>query len=633
MTQGSQRPTHPSQPAVGRLRAALRAGLIGALLLLLALTYLALSQSGSAVSAPREEATIQAVSDALVLSPDSADARAELPGAQAANPVRLAQGGGVVYQGWDGLRRHLFALAPGSLSPVQLTGGPFDDADPAVSPTGDQIAFRSQRDGNWELYLLDLADGSSRRLTHTPYYEGHPTWSPDGRWLAYEAYADGDLDIWILAIDGSQGPIQLTNHPALDSSPHWDPSLGRRIAFVSTRDGSADLYLADLNRPADRFVNLTQSADWAESDPSFAPDGSRLAYSTQGLGLDLLWTLDTADPGAPPVQIGPGRSPLWSVDSNALLAALPGPQAEHLVGYGPGGQVLGFSLTQAGGELAADWLPLDVATLPAVPATAGEEPAPASTAPPAEAGKMSLIDLQNVAAPNARLVAVAEQPFHRLRAEIQTAAGWDFLGTLDDAFVGLNDPLPPGYALNDWLYTGRAFAFRDAAWQQGWVDVVREEIGGQTYWRVYLRSAIQDGSLGQPLPAAPWDFNARHLGNPSDYDQGGRVKDPIPSGYYVDFTAVAAALGFERQPSLNNWRTFYPGARFHEFAYTQGHSWMEAMLDLYPAEAIATPTAFSSPSPTPTNTPWPTPTPWWWRWRTPTPTINLAPTSAPSQLP
>jgi TolB protein len=87
----------------------------------------------------------------------------------------------------------------------------------------------------------------------------------------------------------------------------------------------------------------------------------------------------------------------------------------------------------------------------------------------------------------------------------------------------------------------------------------------------------------------------------------------------VDFTGLAEAYGFERQPALINWRSFYPGARFNEFAFTEGLDWRSAMLQLYPAEAIATPTAFSSPTPTPTNTRWPTPTPWWLRWRTPTP--------------
>ncbi|MGA9533130.1 MAG: hypothetical protein WBR18_10475, partial [Anaerolineales bacterium] len=268
------------------------------------------------------------------------------------------------------------------------------------------------------------------------------------------------------------------------------------------------------------------------------------------------------------------------------------------------------------------------------PASARSAAEPESTTEPMQSagiGRMSLIALDNVEAPNARLVEAASQPFRHLRAEIETAAGWDFLASLDEAFVGLNDPLPPGFAYNDWLYTGRAFAFQEAAYEAGWVEVVPEPIGGLMYWRIYVKAARQDGSLGEPLAERPWDFDARFRGDPSDYDQGGRERDVTPSGYYIDFTALAEAFGFQRQPALNNWRTFFPGTRFTEFAYTESLNWRAAMMQLYPLEAIVTPTPFSSPTPTPTNTPWPTWTPWWWQWRTPT--FTPSPSPLPSLTP
>ena len=195
--------------------------------------------------------------------------------------------------------------------------------------------------------------------------------------------------------------------------------------------------------------------------------------------------------------------------------------------------------------------------------------------------------------------------------------GWDFLGNLGYAFVGINDPLPPGFAYNDWLYTGRAFAFSQAAFQAGWVEVVREDFGAQTYWRVFVRASRQDGSQGVPLRQHPWDFSTRYLGDPVTYDQGGSVKEQIPQGFYVDFTMLAADYGFERLPALHNWRTYFPAARFDEFAQIQDLDWESAMLEIYPRAAIVTPTPYQTPTTTPTNTPRPTPTPWWWRWRTP----------------
>jgi TolB protein len=239
-----------------------------------------------------------------------------------------------------------------------------------------------------------------------------------------------------------------------------------------------------------------------------------------------------------------------------------------------------------------------------------------------------LVDLRGVNAPHATLVGDANQAFQALREAVAQRAGWDFLGRLDDAFVGLNDPLPPGFAYNDWLYTGRAFTVAKDVLDAGWFFVVREDIGGQTYWRLYVRANEQDGSEGEPLRRHPWDFSARFDGDPNHYDRGGAPMKAIPTGYFVDFTTLAASYGFERQPALPNWRTFYAGARFDEFAYTQGLDWVTAMLQLYPASAIATPTRYSTPTLTPTNTPRPTPTPWWWRWRTPT-ASPAPPTAAP----
>lgn len=530
--------------------------------------------------------------------------------------------GTVVYAGEGQGRSHLWVIEPGAVEGRPLTTGDWNDADPAVDPQGRRLAFRSDRDGFWDLYLLDLATGDTRRLTETPDYEGHPTWSPDGRWLAYEGYREGDLDIWILAIDGQQAPIQLTNHPGLDASPSWEPGGGRRIAFISDRDGSRDVFLADLDRPNDRFINLTGSEDWAEMDPAFGPDGDRIAYATSSKGIGLIWTIRPEEPEALPQQIGLGSHPVWSPDGRSILAIQSSPHQHVALTYDLEGGGTPIALHQRGLELAPAWTQAEgipsMAEGTAVVSTGSQG---SRTAVPAEgAGRMSLIALGNVEAPNPQLVEAADEPFRRLRAAIEDAAGWDFLGSLDAAFVGLNDPLPPGFAYNDWLYTGRAFSFQLSAYRAGWVEVVREDFGNQTYWRVFVRTAAQDGSQGRPLQDRPWDFSARYRGDPSDYDQGGLRKERIPAGYYADFTAMAEAHGFERVPALTNWRSFFPGARFNEFAYTEGLSWLAAMQQLYPPEALATPTPFSSPTPTPTNTPWPTPTPWWWRWRTPTPT-------------
>src|SRR5689334_9877006 len=80
---------------------------------------------------------------------------------------------------------HLFAYIPGKMPLTRITAGDWDDITPSPSPNGEKIAFASNRNGFWDLYLLDLASGEVTQLTDTPQYEGAPTWSPDGSFLAF----------------------------------------------------------------------------------------------------------------------------------------------------------------------------------------------------------------------------------------------------------------------------------------------------------------------------------------------------------------------------------------------------------------------------------------------------------------
>lgn len=537
--------------------------------------------------------------------------------------TRTTLAGTFVVSAREGGRSHLWAFAPGEAVPVRLTDGDFDDRDPAVSPDGLSVAFASNRRSGWDLYRLDLTSGEVSALTATPSYEGHPTWSPDGLWLAYEVYGGDDLDIWILRVDGSETPIQLTNAPFLDAAPDWGPD-GRRIAFVSDRQGFPDVYVANLDEPDEtkRFKNLTQSAGVAEADPVFSPDGKTLAYSARGDGLDLIEVLPLDGASPDPKHLGPGIRPAWDPTGQALSALSPDPLGSHMVIYPMGSTMLasiGISPPQSTDDF--DWtdhgLPGGWNGVAVPPASTTS----AVAAPTGEDGRFALARLTDVSAPNPQLSPLVIDAFRGLRGRAGQEIGWDVLGTLENAFVGLNDPLPPGFAFNDWLYTGRGFAVSVGAAQSGWIEVVREDYGVETYWRLFVRAARQDGSQGEPLRVRPWDFSTRASGDPSTYDRGGSLKTSIPSGYYVDLTALAEDYGFERVPAMSNWRTYYQAARFNEFARTDGLTWLEAMLQIYPPEAIVTPTPFRTPTLTPTRTPWPTITPWWLPYlKTPTPT-------------
>jgi TolB protein len=243
--------------------------------------------------------------------------------------------------------------------------------------------------------------------------------------------------------------------------------------------------------------------------------------------------------------------------------------------------------------------------------------------PDVPGGRQRLIPLQAVEAPNAYLNDQVDESFQALRQRIAAASGWDFLASLENAFVPLTAPLLPGME-ESWLYTGRAFSFNPLSMNAGWLVVVREDYGPETYWRVFIRTRYQDGKQGRPLHTLPWDFSARFEGDPQAYEKGGRPAHQVPSGYWLDVTSLALAYGWERLPALSTWRSAYVTTRFNEFVLRDGLNWRNAMLELYPQEALVTPTV-STPTPAPSATPRPT--------RTPTPTRTPRPTPTPTATP
>jgi hypothetical protein len=121
-------------------------------------------------------------------------------------------------------------LRIGENRPVNITNSAGQDYDPSWSPTSNQIAFVSDRDGTTSIYVM-FDDGS--RLRHLAAGTS-PAWSPDGRKIAFTAMRGDNYDIFVIDADGSN-EVQLTSNPARDAAPSWSPD-GTKIAFISTRD-------------------------------------------------------------------------------------------------------------------------------------------------------------------------------------------------------------------------------------------------------------------------------------------------------------------------------------------------------------------------------------------------------------
>jgi TolB protein len=151
------------------------------------------------------------------------------------------------------------------------------------------------------------------------------------------------------------------------------------------------------------------------------------------------------------------------------------------------------------------------------------------------------------------------------------------------------------YGHLSWHRTGRAvdFLFEWYAPEdnRNRLLVVREDLGEQIYWRLYLLCREQDGSMGEPLTVAPWVdwFNLDPAQEPEAYAAGGRP-GAIPSGYYLDLTRLAKQHGWHRIASYEeadfDWKTDSVGREFWHYQRTEGLTWWQAMAQIYPLETL-----------------------------------------------
>lgn len=122
---------------------------------------------------------------------------------------------------------------------VRLTNSsptnPIANEHPHWSPDNKMLAFESDRDGNVEVYSMNVDGSAQTRLTNNPAVDEHPSWSPDGLKIAFDSNRDGRFQIYAMNRNGSN-QTRITNDQGDDVHPYWCPSCTDRITFASNRD-------------------------------------------------------------------------------------------------------------------------------------------------------------------------------------------------------------------------------------------------------------------------------------------------------------------------------------------------------------------------------------------------------------
>lgn len=131
---------------------------------------------------------------------------------------------------------------------VNLTkGSAANDAWPDASSDGQRIVFRSGRDGNFEIYLMDADGKNVRRLTDHPARDTMPAFSPRGDRVAFTSNRHSDYEIYLLDLTEEGGPgalRRLTHSPGRDMHVRFSPDA-QWVAFTSSRGGFNDELLLD----------------------------------------------------------------------------------------------------------------------------------------------------------------------------------------------------------------------------------------------------------------------------------------------------------------------------------------------------------------------------------------------------
>ncbi len=180
---------------------------------------------------------------------------------------------------------------------VRLTDQPGYDAESTVGPDKRTIVFTSDRDGDLDVYTMDMDGKHVKRLTTTPGYDGGPFFSPDGKLICYRGFHPTDpqqladyqnllsrglvrptvMDIWVMNADGSD-QRQVTHLNCASFGPYFHPS-GKKIIFSSNypdpHGREFNLWMVNVDGTGLEQITF---ADGFDGFPMWGPDGKTFAF-------------------------------------------------------------------------------------------------------------------------------------------------------------------------------------------------------------------------------------------------------------------------------------------------------------------------------------------------------------------
>ena len=210
------------------------------------------------------------------------------------------------------------------------------------SPSGDRIAFTSDRDGDYEIYVMNSDGTNLTKVTENSDDDSDPTWSPDGQKVAFVSNRDGNDEIYIKSSDGTGYPQRITDDPGVPTgTPHGRPTGAQSCLLQTARAGPFGYYFFELysiNADGYGIAQLTE-LERNSFEPAWSPDGSQIAFQSRR-EIHLM----TAD-GSRLWQ--PDEDPNWSRENPNRL-----PRHEHRhPTWSPDGKRIAYSSIREDGNV------------------------------------------------------------------------------------------------------------------------------------------------------------------------------------------------------------------------------------------------------------------------------------------